>query len=925
MWSHALVRGQAETGTFALRAQLVCGIAARRRHQASFGTTLTPSSHPTLWRACAPPHADSCALYLNAIGRADSEATLAIVGYHRGNTALPSSVNAVTRATTLTAFRNDASPVDARAAAAVHGGERSREAPPRLSLHFYTDLTTIEDEWRRFERVADCTAFQTFDWLATWQRHVGSREGARPVIAVGRFVGGEIAFMLPLCVVRTRWARLLCWLGQDLCDYNAPLLARDFSQRVPPERFVAAWQELLVQMQCEPLLRHDWIEFEKMPRTIGGQTNPFTYLGVTLNPSGAHLTQLGDNWENFYNAKRSTATRRRDRSKRRHMSAYGDVRFATAGDADDSRRTLETLMAQKSQALARKGIADIFSPPGHRDFYLDLASNPNMRDFVHISRVDIGPLCAAANLGIVFGGRYYHLLASFADTEAAHYGPGALHLRELMAYAIKLGLKQFDFTIGDEPYKREWSDTALELYDYTAIVAWRGLPARSASAVRRRIKRVIKQTPALWRLASRTRAAIGSLSHAQPFRRRGHAPLAARAPSAAPALACVMGDMDLLRPLALAGIPCAAVSRPGGPSLYSRYAQSRLAWDDYATDVEGLLEALISFGRAQPEPPILFYEEDGQILLVSRFRERLARAFRFVVADAALVEDLLDKARFQALAERHGLPVPAARRFDSHALEPTSLGLRFPLIIKPQTRLDPWNDAFGLRKALCVEDLQALRKLWPQLRAVGLELIAQEFIPGAESRIESYHCYVDQRGSVAGEFTGRKIRTYPVSFGHTTALEITDADDVRRQGRAVVERLALSGVAKLDFKRDPQGNLRLLEINPRFTLWHHAGAVAGVNIPALVYGDLVGLPRPPATRAKAGVRWCRMWKDLPAARAQHMALMSWAPWAFGCEAKSTLSWDDPMPFVRSTFYRLVGGRLGFEQTGTWRPRLTLRP
>ena len=44
------------------------------------------------------------------------------------------------------------------------------------------------------------------------------------------------------------------------------------------------------------------------------------------------------------------------------------------------------------------------------------------------------------------------------DSEVAHYGPGALHLRELMAYAIKLGFKRFDFTIGDEPYKHDWSD-----------------------------------------------------------------------------------------------------------------------------------------------------------------------------------------------------------------------------------------------------------------------------------------------------------------------------------------------------------------------------------------------------------------------------------------------------------------------------------
>ena len=37
-----------------------------------------------------------------------------------------------------------------------------------LSLHH--DLASIEADWRAFEANADCTVFQTFDWLSTWFR-----------------------------------------------------------------------------------------------------------------------------------------------------------------------------------------------------------------------------------------------------------------------------------------------------------------------------------------------------------------------------------------------------------------------------------------------------------------------------------------------------------------------------------------------------------------------------------------------------------------------------------------------------------------------------------------------------------------------------------------------------------------------------------
>ena len=65
----------------------------------------------------------------------------------------------------------------------------------QLSLH--GDLAELESEWRAFEAQADCTAFQSFDWLSAWQRHIGAGEGAQPAVVIGR-QGGQILFILPL-------------------------------------------------------------------------------------------------------------------------------------------------------------------------------------------------------------------------------------------------------------------------------------------------------------------------------------------------------------------------------------------------------------------------------------------------------------------------------------------------------------------------------------------------------------------------------------------------------------------------------------------------------------------------------------------------------------------------------------------------------
>jgi D-aspartate ligase len=368
--------------------------------------------------------------------------------------------------------------------------------------------------------------------------------------------------------------------------------------------------------------------------------------------------------------------------------------------------------------------------------------------------------------------------------------------------------------------------------------------------------------------------------------------------------ACVIGDVDVVSALGRAGIRSAVVAKPGAPSRYSRYAAARVEWADPWRAPETLVRNLLAYAAEQPAPPILYYDADGDLLTVSRNRDKLGKAFRFVIGDAELVEDLVDKSRFQALAERLDLPIPRAVRLSASA-EHSELDLRFPAVAKPLTRRAATWGSLADAKALRVADPAGLREAHARFAAVGVDTLVQEEVPGPKSRIESYHVYVDEDGLVAGEFTGRKLRTYPLGYGYSTALEISDEADVATLGRELVERIGLRGVAKVDFKRDDHGRLYLLEVNPRFNLWHHPGAAAGVNLPALVYADLAGLPRPARRSARVGVRWCSLAHDHAAARGAGVPLLAWARWTIGCEAKSGFSLRDPFPLPRSVLWRVA--------------------
>ena len=390
-----------------------------------------------------------------------------------------------------------------------------------IRISVLDSLDAAERSWRTLEPRSDCTAFQAYDWVAAWQRHIGDLHDTRPAIVVGEGADGHPLFVLALAVEKHRGLKCLTWLGSDLCDYNAPILDRDFAAGLDGDRFDALWRLALERLADHPRLQFDYVDLQRMPETIGAARNPFLALSPDLHPSGAHACTLSGDWEHFYAAKRSAATRKTVRKKLKHLAKYGAVAFVDAQDIPDRQRTLDVLIDQKSQSLARMGVENFLDRPGYQEFFRAVTSDPAMRGLVHIARLDLGTMTAATSIGLTFGGCFYLIVASYDGGEVSRHGPGAAHLNELLRYAIEHDCHQFDFTVGDEGYKRDWGDITIRLYDYLSARSLRSFPLVFATKQYRRLKRFIKQTPVLWHAFSALRARFGGPATASGHRDDG--------------------------------------------------------------------------------------------------------------------------------------------------------------------------------------------------------------------------------------------------------------------------------------------------------------------------------------------------------------------------------------------------------------------
>jgi len=369
----------------------------------------------------------------------------------------------------------------------------------------------------------------------------------------------------------------------------------------------------------------------------------------------------------------------------------------------------------------------------------------------------------------------------------------------------------------------------------------------------------------------------------------------------------LLGGLNIVRALGLAQIPVIiASSERRKPSMASRYCAGTLALPPF-TERDAVVETLVREGRRLAalhgvRVP-LFYDNDDRLALVQDYRPALAPDFALLLNEPALGDALIDKSRFQALAERCALPVP--RRIDWDALGAEN----GPLLVKPTTRTG-WEHSkvnqqlFGGTGKARVFGSGREARADALVTQLASQLQFQEYVPGGDDAIWSFHGFAAPGGEVLEWFVGRKIRTFPALTGDSSYLRLARDEGVVALGRDVAARLGLAGIFKMDFKRSSSsGRFYLLEINTRFNLWHYLGARNGVNLPRVAYDYLLRDVRPVHAEAASTFRWLSLAYDWPAyreARARgELTLVGWLMSLAGTpKVYDLFSWSDPMPFVR---------------------------
>jgi D-aspartate ligase len=388
----------------------------------------------------------------------------------------------------------------------------------------------------------------------------------------------------------------------------------------------------------------------------------------------------------------------------------------------------------------------------------------------------------------------------------------------------------------------------------------------------------------------------------------------------------VLSGLSLLRCFIGEKIPTLVISSdPDDVTFNSKYCRRKRLIANSVSEPANAVRDLEELAESFSEKAVLYYGDDPTLLLISRNRERLEKYYLFQLPDPEMVEQLVDKTLFAGLAESRELPVPKTVTSNQAPTAEAALKvLSLPCVVKPNLR-DGWYECEAVMKqggtplkALRANTAAELDSLYRTVGRFTNDFVVQEYVPGGDDCIYSFHAYFDRNSEPLAWYVGRKIRTYPKESGASTYLELVKEPEVADLGIEILKKLKFTGPVKIDFKKDPARNrFYLLEINARFNLWNYLGAASGVNLPLAAYKDLTGQTCEPQTEYRTGVRWLAFGDDLRTFVRHYRPAgdLTWAEWLKSYGSKKVyqiFSWRDPYPFVLSlsryskAFYRRLG-------------------
>jgi CelD/BcsL family acetyltransferase involved in cellulose biosynthesis len=368
------------------------------------------------------------------------------------------------------------------------------------TVDILTDLDQAETVWRSLELQPHLsTPYQRFDFLRPWQRMVGARTGLQPLIVVAYDRERVPLLLLPL-VLRQAWGiRIAHFMGGKHATFNMALWNQDFAaiaSRADLDVLFAAIRERSGV---------DVLAFNQQPLTWQRMTNPMALLPRQPSVNDCPLLAIVPGAP--ATALISQSMRQRLKAKERKLKALPGYRYHVATSDTEIKRLLDAFFRIKPQRMAEQNLPNVFAEPGVENFIRDacMTSLSGGGRVIEIHALESDAEVIAVFAGVADGCRFSMMFNTYTVSANSRHSPGLILVRCIVDHYADRGYRTLDLGVGADGYKKLFCKTNEPIFDCFVSLGPRGAAAAIAMSASNRTKRLVKNNPALLRIAQRLR------------------------------------------------------------------------------------------------------------------------------------------------------------------------------------------------------------------------------------------------------------------------------------------------------------------------------------------------------------------------------------------------------------------------------------
>ena len=334
-------------------------------------------------------------------------------------------------------------------------------------IKIFSELnSTLKKDWQQLENNSLNYCFQTYDWFESWENiYRKNNKNFYFNVCVLRYKS-EIIAIFPFEIEKKYGLKILKWAGDKQADFCSPILNKNFNFN--KKDFLDLYDQTLKQIK-----EIDLVYLKKQPEYIDEIINHFVCFLKNYRDSKTYNILLPNKWEDYNKNVLKKEFYNQNSRKKRSLEKLGELKFRVIEDQNEKKTILDKLFTQKNIRLSSKGIQDILNDNDLK-FYKEYENKILKNTETHLSYLSLNDELIAIHWGIIYKNRFYYLLLSMKEERFRKYSPGRLLISSLIEWSIEKRLKFFDFTFGDEIYKKSWSNRENLLFNYIHLNSFNG-------------------------------------------------------------------------------------------------------------------------------------------------------------------------------------------------------------------------------------------------------------------------------------------------------------------------------------------------------------------------------------------------------------------------------------------------------------------